>query len=635
MPENNTSYNKNIHERLTGIKIHNRYEVIRKIASGGMADVYLGDDLKLKRKVAIKILHQSYAENKNFIARFKREAQILARLNNPNIVTVYDWGEFDSLYFIVMEYVTGKSLKEIIDKKGALDPMRAAKFSIQICIALESAHQKGLIHRDIKPQNIMITEAGTVKVTDFGIAKSIADDVTKTLSVVGTAHYISPEQAQGRVLDHRTDIYSLGILMYEMLTADLPFRGGSSIDISLRHIGEKPQPPSKVFPGIPEDFEKIIMNCLEKAPPDRYQTVIELGQDLKNFTEGRKLNIDRLHKDGHRRKKKTTIYAGAGQYEEIFERYNRRNKIVTAALIALAAVAISLFIVFLTLFITASNRYTRIINSPLMVKVPPVENINASAAKEILSTSGLNMIINESAFSETVPKDYIIEQNPDGNTEISVNSNVLVLVSMGPENVVKKVPNLTGLDIDIAAEAVEEAGFQVGMIVEEYSSIADTGTVIFQDPEYGQLISQDAEINLVTSKGEELVSIPNLVGYDYVYVRTNLESLDLRVIAERKTNINYPPGTVIDILPAPGTEVSKYETVRVFISTTEELINVPDVVSRSLQQAETTLLELNIRYEISYIQVDYSIQKNSVISQQPGAGSQIFPDDSIILFVGQ
>ena len=635
MPENNSLNNKNIQERLTGIKIHDRYEILKKIASGGMADVYLGNDLKLKRKIAVKILHQSYAENKNFIARFKSEAHILARLTNPNIVTVYDWGEFDSLYFIIMEYVTGQSLKEIIDKRGALNPLLAARYSIQICNALESAHQKGLIHRDIKPHNIMITEKGNVKVTDFGIAKSVADDVTKTLSVVGTAHYISPEQAQGRVLDHRTDIYSLGVLMYEMITADLPFRGGTSIDISLRHISEKPQPPSSVIPGIPADFEKIIIKCLEKAPDDRYSTIDGLMQDLKNFTEGRQLNIDKIQKSAHGRHKKTPVYAGSVQYEGISVRNNKRNRIVTAVLMGVALSAIVLFIVFLTLFITLNNRYNLLINTPVTVRVPPVENISAAAAREILSTAGLKMVVNDSIFSETVPRDYVIEQDPEANTVAGPDSEITVTVSKGPENILVEIPILTGLDIDTAIEVSESSGFAIGVIEEVYSSDTVYGVVLSQNPAYGQLKQPGTDIDLVISKGEEMISIPNLLEYDYVYVRTNLESLGLGVVTEMRTNIDYPPGTVFEIIPAPGTEVSKYETVRIIISTTKDLITIPDVVSRSLQEAEETLLSSNINYEINYIQVDYSIQKNSVISQYPEAGTQIFPGDSIIIFVGR
>ena len=240
--------------------ISNRYRIIKKIASGGMADVYLSTDLKLDRLVAIKILSANYASDKIFVARFKREAQILAKLNDPNIVAVHDWGEFDSSYFICMEYIKGQSLREIIDKKGVVNPKIVVNYAIQICSALELAHRNDLIHRDIKPQNILITPEGVVKITDFGIAKSLNTDITKTLNIIGTAHYISPEQAQGRILDCRTDIYSLGIVMYEMLTADVPFRGESSIDISLKHISDTPVKPSKLISSIPIKLEKIVIN---------------------------------------------------------------------------------------------------------------------------------------------------------------------------------------------------------------------------------------------------------------------------------------------------------------------------------------------------------------------------------------
>ena len=238
MPEQESKKNKIISKR---------YKIIKKVASGGMADVFLGTDLKLDRKIAIKILSASNARDKNFVARFKNEAQTLARLNHPNIVQVHDWGEFDDSYFICMEYIEGNSLKEIIERKGTLPPRTVVNYAVQICNALLMAHKNNLIHRDIKPQNILVTTEGKVKVTDLGIAKSLNMDVTKTLNIMGTAHYISPEQAKGEVLDHRTDIYSLGIVLYEMLTGDVPFRGDSSINISLKHISEIPVKPSELI----------------------------------------------------------------------------------------------------------------------------------------------------------------------------------------------------------------------------------------------------------------------------------------------------------------------------------------------------------------------------------------------------
>ena len=214
---------------MTDTIIAQRYELISKIGSGGTSDVYLAQDIKLNRRVAIKILAKTYSFEKNFVARFKKEAQILARLNHPNIVAIYDWGQYEDSYFICMEYAEGQSLEEIINKQGILSPLTTAKFAIQICNALEAAHDHDLIHRDIKPQNIIVTADGIVKITDFGIAKSLIEDNTKTINILGTSYYISPEQAQGKILSCSTDIYSLGIVMYEMITADLPFRGENQL----------------------------------------------------------------------------------------------------------------------------------------------------------------------------------------------------------------------------------------------------------------------------------------------------------------------------------------------------------------------------------------------------------------------
>lgn len=266
-----------------------RYKIIEKIGSGGSADVYLSEDLKLHRKVAVKILTPLYATDRNFVIRFKKEAQILARLNDPNIVAIYDWGQVENSYYICMEYVDGLSLSEIIEKQGIINPATAARYSIQICNALEVAHKNNLIHRDIKPQNIIVSRDGTVKITDFGIAKSLVEDNTRTLNILGTSYYISPEQAQGKILSYATDIYSLGIVLYEMLTADVPFRGENSIEISLKHINEKPLKPSLLVPGIPEKIEKIVIKCLQKEPQKRYESAAALKTDLRNFLEGKPL----------------------------------------------------------------------------------------------------------------------------------------------------------------------------------------------------------------------------------------------------------------------------------------------------------------------------------------------------------
>ncbi len=634
--EKNIDSPKNDRPRILpgAIKINDRYEVQNKIATGGMADVYLGKDLDLKRMVAIKILHESYASNKNFIARFKREAQNLAGLTHPNIVEVYDWGEFRDLYFIVMEYVRGENLKTIIDKSGAFDPVLAAQYAIQICDALSVAHSINLIHRDIKPQNIMVTPEGVVKVTDFGIAKFIADDNTKTLNIIGTASYISPEQVQGKVLDDSSDIYSLGIVMYEMLSADVPFRGGSPIDISLRHITEKPQPPSSSLIKIPEGFEKIIMKCIEKDPLNRYRSVKELKNDLQNFLHNRPLNSDLDIKKKEERKKRFFPDLLI-QNDKNLRRTDIRFKRFVISLLIFSFLMLSLFSVFLTLFLIDKNRYVNIINRPVLVTVPPVEGLSISQADALFSTYGLNMVVTESVYSDDIPLDYVLSQEPGGAAEIKPGSDVLITVSKGKKIILIDIPNLVGLKESEAIEILENSGLKQGEISEKYSDIFSPGTVLSQQPGFNVQVQPGTPVGLEICKKPEKISVPNLIGYDYFYVFSNLESLGLKVATSRKTDTTVPAGTVVEIVPVPGTELDKDDVVKIYISTNEQLTEVPFMVNKNIQEAASLLESLGLKYEVSYIDVSYSIQKDSVLSHLPEAGEQVSPNDFIILFVGR
>lgn len=619
---NNTG--KTISEnRLTGFLIANRYRIVEKIASGGMADVYLGDDLKLEIKIAIKILHESYANSKNFVNRFKSEAQILAKLNNPNIIKVYDWGEFEGLYFIAMEYIQGKSLKEIIEKKGALNPETIVNYSMQICNALEIAHSNNLIHRDIKPQNILIDAEDKVKVADFGIAKSTAADITKTMNIVGTAHYISPEQAQGKVLDLRTDIYSLGIVMYEMLTADLPFRGGSSIDISLRHISEQPTLPSKIIFNVPEKLEKIIMKCLEKNPSNRYPSVTALKKDLQNFLDKKPLIIEKRIPDEINIRDLTINYSKS-----------RRAKILWT-LISLSVVFVILFTVFFTLFLTYNSKYQNIKTEIGLTIVPPIERINAGKAREILSTYGLNLVVKGQEFNSEINQDYIITQEPQAGKKISKNSNVDVILSKGPQIVSITVPNLINLTKEDAIKIIEDSGLKVGNFSEENNSFFTQGTIVDQSPPYNVKVDKNSIVNLTVSSGSKILTIPNLVGYDFLYAKSQIEALGLKVSVSRTTDISSNPGTILALKPSPGSKVEENSTVELIIATNLELIPTPDLVGMSLSNAANLLNENNIIFETSYIQTDYSVQKDTVLAQDPLPGTTIPQGGSMILFIGK
>ncbi len=595
--------------------ISKRYRIIKKIASGGMADIFLGDDLKLNRKVAVKILSANYAGDRNFVARFKSEAQILARLNHPNIVQVYDWGEFNGSYFICMEYVEGESLKEIIEKKGPLPPETIADYAIQISSALLTAHKNNLIHRDIKPQNILVTPEEKVKVTDFGIAKSLTTDVTKTLNIMGTAHYISPEQAKGEVLDHRTDIYSLGIVLYEMLTADVPFRGSNSIDISLKHINEKPLKPSELMENIPEKLEDIIMHCMEKNPLARYPTVRELIGDLQKYQTDKPLS-----------------FSAKGQ------NLNRAGVFIKKIRPHLASIIIAAFmVVFMVLFISYSYKYYNITAGHNMVSVPPLENIPAENAKEILALFDLNLTVKEEIYNSEIPEGFIIEQTPEPGKNVPVGSDIEVVTSRGQEITYILTPNLVGLSMEEASNILKDFGLIKVVTSKEYSSTFKKNLIIDQSPQFSEKIEPGGSVNIIVSKGKETIVIPNIIDLDFRNASNHLKSLGLIVISSKAplTDIINEPGIVMKVIPSQGTEVDVNSVVELVISTSELLVSVPDLVQLSLEQAKNILDSDNINYEISYINTDYSVQEGTVLGQNPEAGTYISPGSSIILFIGR
>lgn len=597
--------------------ISKRYKIIKKIASGGMADVFLGDDLKLSRKVAIKILASNYANDRSFVARFKSEAQILARLNHPNIVQVYDWGEYDGSYYICMEYIEGKSLKEIIEKKGPLPPEITADYAIQISNALLTAHKNNLIHRDIKPQNILITPEGKVKVTDFGIAKSLIPDVTRTLNIIGTAHYISPEQARGEVLDHRTDIYSLGIVMYEMLTGDVPFRGGSSIDISLKHINEKPLKPSELVENIPVKLEKVVMHCLEKDPLSRYPDLRELIGDLQKYGTEKPLSFSTGNKNLHKR----------GTFIK---------KIKSAPVIIAITILMFFFLILSVIYGYKYYDYKTAMGS--MVPVPYIENIPAENADKILLSFDLNLKIIDETYNSEIPEGLIISQHPESGENIPVGSDIEVTISKGSEVTSILTPNLAGLSFEDATVLLEEFGLVTGNVTRKFSDTFKENIIISQIPKFNEHIESGESVNLVISKGEEIIEIPNIINQDFISGLNYLQSLGLIVKSSKipiteGDNINEP-GRIVEVIPSPGSKVKVNSLVELVISTSEQLIEIPDFTSQNINTVISVLDSVDLKYEVSYIKTDYSVQKDLVMGQDPEAYTYISPGSVVILFVG-
>jgi len=639
--------------------ILDRYKILNKIGSGGSADVYLALDLKLDRKVAIKILSKIYSSERNFVTRFKKEAQILAHLNNPNIVLIYDWGQFEDSYFICMEYVEGQSLEEIIDRQGIISPELTAKYSIQICNALEVAHKNNLIHRDIKPQNIIITPNGTVKLTDFGIAKSLIEDNTKTLNILGTAYYISPEQAQGKTLSYATDIYSLGIVMYEMLTADLPFRGDNSIEISLKHINEKPLSPSKLVGNIPLEIEKIIMHCLEKNPQDRYENISALKSDLQNFLDKKPIlsakeikeeknpysksifNKNKFFRFNLRNNKKNYSYNYVFSKDELKEKQIKKNIndnkfILNKKFLINLSIPYVLFTVFLVLFVVFFINYNNLKINQNIITVPIIEKMDYNNAK--LALQSLGLVINKKLeeYNNDIPLDYVISQEPKFGKKVTKGETINVVVSKGKEiKQTTMMPNLIGLNIDVAKKIINETGLKIEQISNESSDFFSKDIVISQEPLPEKEINKNESIKIIVSSGPSIIIIPDVIGYDYLYAASQLESMGLHSIVSKIPNQDYQPGKVLNIFPPAGSQARVGDIVNLFISTTEQMLQLPDVTQITLSKAESILQNLNIYYDVSYIDSQYEIQKNLVLSQYPTANTFISLNEKVILFVGK
>lgn len=623
---------------LIGFKINNRYEIIKKIASGGMADVFLATDTRTNKEVAVKVLHESYSRNKSFVARFKREAQILTNLNSPNIVKIYDWGELDNLYYIIMEYVSGKTLKNIIETRGNIDPETTIKYAIQVCNALQIAHSKGLIHRDIKPQNILITSDGILKITDFGIAKFTSEDATKTISILGTAHYISPEHLEGKVLDARSDIYSLGIVLFEMLTADLPFRGGTSMDIGLRHLSEKPQNPSSIIRGIPEKLDKIVLKCLEKKPENRYRNIDILKSDLEHFLTGDSLSFDLLEESGKQKLNmfsRMTIKNLPASDINIKEKYYSRLQRLFISMLAVLCIFIISSLIFLVLYININSDLNDLKYKSSLIKVPDIKNTDYYSAVKILADYNLKIEIDEDVYIEDIPVNYIVDQEPDNGITVKKNSVISVKVNKGIQQKMTSVPSIIGVSMEKAEEILNEANLIIGQTVEEFSDYVNNNMVMDQDPKPQTQIEIGSEINLTVSKGRQLITIPDVKGYDYIFAKTSIESLGLNTIVKKSTSAETQPGIILAVDPVEGTAVYKNSSVTIYVSTNEQLIVVPNIENMDFSRAESILAGLNIAYEVSHVKVNYSIQKNTVISQIPSPGEQISQNDKIIIFVGE
>jgi len=541
-----------------GMMIGERYEILEKIGTGGMSDVYKAKDHKLNRHVAVKVLKQEFSENDNFVSKFQTEAQAAAGLAHPNIVNVYDVGEENGIHYIVMELVEGITLKKYIEKKARLSFKEAVSIAIQVSMGIEAAHNNHIIHRDIKPQNIIISKDGKVKVTDFGIAKAATSN-TITSNVMGSVHYTSPEQARGGYSDEKSDIYSLGVTMFEMLTGRVPFNGETTVAIAIKHIQEAMPSPKEYVPEIPNSVESIVLKCCQKSPDRRYQSMAELIADLKQslmnpdedfvvfadpdmeggtrpITDSEMEQIKNQSRNGmsgeyvdresslRLRSDTENVYEGEEGYEDENENYEEDTRMerITTILTIVAGIVILVIILILALKLldaggredpgpilteetdTASSEETE------HVDMPNVTGMVLSDAKNALTGLGLLTEV-EYEESDTIDADVVISASANTGDSLEVGSTVTLHVSAGTQGV--EIADITGNTLEAATNKLKSQGFLVSK-TEAYSDTIEEGIVISQSPVGGTKAPSGSVITLVVSKGKEQqkVRVPNLVG---------------------------------------------------------------------------------------------------------------------------
>ncbi|MFZ7103111.1 MAG: Stk1 family PASTA domain-containing Ser/Thr kinase [Peptococcaceae bacterium] len=556
---------------MIGKRLGNRYEILALIGGGGMSLVYQAKDIYLNRIVAVKVLREQFTSDNEFIRRFRREAQAVASLSHPNIVSIYDVGQDDATHYLVMEYIKGKTLKEVIDDHAPLALNEVVDIVKQICDALEHAHENAIVHRDIKPHNIMITRGGRVKVTDFGIARAVSTaTVTHTKGIIGSVHYFSPEQAKGEITDEKSDIYSLGIVLYEMVTGKLPFKGESPISVALMHIQNEPAPPSQYNAALPVNIEKIILKAINKNPADRYDHVSKLRLDLMAALLDKATTHLGTTKDNQPKNEKRLEGEGLNDTLVFAEKLEvEKEKTSQVASKAKRLRPLGYLLIFLVLAGLLGGTFWGL-NSFLVkeeIAVPDIVNLPAPEAQRILAGKNLQMEVEREIPHASVEEGNIISQDPLPDTKTKTGRIISVVVSRGPALV--PVPNVIGSSEIIADVNITNAGLRVGEVKQEYSSEYPNGFVIEQSPKGNETVPEKSTVDLVVSKGPEphYISMPPLVGLDLNTVEAQLEEsgLELREVTKAKSEL-YPRDFVIEQNPVAGKEVFQGSSVNLVVS---------------------------------------------------------------------
>jgi serine/threonine-protein kinase len=628
---------------LAGRVFSNRYEIQRELAQGGMAEVYLAHDQLLNRPVALKALFPEYAREPSFVERFRREAQAAANLNHPNIVAIYDWGQEDGTYFIVMEYVEGRSLRDLIRSEAPLDPNQAAEITAEIASALGFAHRNGVVHRDVKPGNVLLTRTGTVKVTDFGIARAGASDgLTQTGSVMGTATYFSPEQAQGLPVDGRSDVYALGVVLYEMVTGVAPFTADSPVSVAYKHVREDPVPPSERNPDVPPDLEVVIATALAKDPEHRYPTADDMRADILRFRRGRPvLGVPATallleHAPGATQAVATTAagaaYAATAVQPQVDDRgrmvgntpipRKKRNTALVWVLTLLGLAAVVGAILFAA---------SKLGDAQSNVSVPNVVRKNVAVATRELQDAHLTPSVRK-VSSATIPVDIVIGQDPGAGKDAAKGSTVTLLVSAGPAT--KQIPFdiINGRPVADVTLELQALGFVV--VPKEQSNAAEKGTVFDSSPKPGVQAPVGSTVTIFVSTGPAPVPVPQVKGLTVDDATRQLEASGFTNLNSpvEESSTSVPAGQVTRTDPPAGKSVPIDTRITIFISRGAPTVSMPSVIGETKAQAKADLEARG--FTVSTLNRLDAANAGRVVDQNPAPGTQVAPNSNVVLTIG-
>jgi eukaryotic-like serine/threonine-protein kinase len=601
--------------------VDGRYRILNRLGSGGMAEVWCAQDAQLGRRVALKILQPRFAQDQEFVERFRREASAAAGLQHPNVVNVFDRGEFDGTYYIAMEYVQGASLRDLINEGMSVEA--AVGVTRQILAAAKFAHSHGVIHRDFKPGNVLVDREGRATVTDFGIAKAGVSEITQTGSVMGTAQYLSPEQAQGLEVTAASDLYSIGVILYEALTGRVPFAADSAVAVALKQVSEVPRPPSELNPAVPKALDAVVLKAMAKDPANRFQSADEFDAALTEAERNPSgapvetasfapvlVATPETAEPAGAVPAEAPPPPGAPRQDEKQRRRWWRWAIIAVLIAGLAGLAV-----------WALTR-------PAHVTVPSVTNQDVESATATLEDEGFEVEVNESPNLRA--PGTVLEQDPTAGEQADEGSTVTLSVSSGPG--VAEIPRVAGLTERDATEKLQRAGFRVEP-KQRFSEDVASGRVIGTVPKQGTKLEQDQVVTLLVSKGSNLVAVPSVLNLQQDDAEAEIENAGLLANVETETS-DAPEGAVFAQDPGPGGAVEVGSEVTITVSTGPEEVAVPSVIGDTQQAGRATLRAEGLKVDVSKENVTDPGDDGVIIEQTPPGGTSVPPGTTVSIVIG-